>query len=293
MNKMSIPQILLAAAIALLAYSLIQIATQIPNALKLVDQTTKSLEKFQPQIDAILVQVDSINKRIPAVLTQIEQVVVESDKYSSQIPAVLTHLSKLEQQVAAIDKQLPAILTRIDNAVATTDNTTKEIAKWRPHSSEYIKQLEYSREDIPNYLTRVEDIAVDAQIIISDAKTIGSENSSGLVTGLFKGVVTLPFKVVSNLTGIVDSSSKSAKYLTEEDIASMQESAITVLTSTTLTEKHWRNKSSGHYGKVNKGNGFEKKGKQCYQLTFTNYFNKERENLQKEACLNSENLWQI
>lgn len=300
MNKMSISQILLAAAIAYLAYSLIHISSQIPNALKLVDETTKSIEKFQPQIDQIIVQVDGINQQIPAILAQIEQTrplidqaLVESNKYSSQIPAVLTHLTKVEQQVAAIDKQLPDILARIDNVVATTNNTTKEIAKWRPHSTEYIKQLEYSRQDIPSYLTRVEDIAVDAQTIISDAKTIGSENSSGLVTGLFKGVVSLPFSVVSNLTGIVDSSSKSAKYLTEDDIAFMQESAIAVLSSKTLTEKSWRNKSTGHYGKVSQGKAFKKKGKQCYQLTFTNYFNGERERLQEDACLNSESLWQI
>lgn len=300
MNKFSWSQLVLAAAIAYLAYSLTQISQQIPNALKLVDETTKSVEKFQPQIDQIIEQVDEINQQIPNILAQVEQTrplisetLAESDKYSSQIPALLEHLTKVEQQVANIEKQLPEVLVRIDNLVTTTNNTTKELALWRPHSTEYIKQLEYSREDIPQYLTRVEGIADDAQTLIADAKTIGSDTSSGLVTGLFKGVVSLPFNVVSNLTGIVDSSSQSAKYLTADDIALMQESAITVLSSNKLKEKSWRNKESGHYGKVNQGKEFKRNGTQCYQLTFTNYFNKNKETLNEDACLNSEGLWQI
>ena len=223
----------------------------------------------------------------------IEQTLIESDKYSSQIPLVSAHLTRLEQQVAAVDKQLPDILKRIDNLVTTTDNVTQEMAKWRPHSLEYIKQLEYSREDIPSYLTRIDNIATDAKMIISDAKTIGSENSRGLVKGLVKGVVSLPFNVVSNLAGIVDSSSKSAQQLTEEDITLLQQSAITVLMSETITEKSWRNKLTGHYGKVHQGENFERQGKDCYQLTFTNYFNNEKERLLEDACLNDQNLWQI
>ena len=300
MNKMSVSQLLFAIAIGYLAYSLIQISIQIPNALKLVGESTKSMEKFQPQIDEIIVQIGNINKQIPAIMSQIEQTrplieqtLIESDKYSSQIPLVSAHLTRLEQQVAAVDKQLPDILKRIDNLVTTTDNVTQEMAKWRPHSLEYIKQLEYSREDIPSYLTRIDNIATDAKMIISDAKTIGSENSRGLVKGLVKGVVSLPFNVVSNLAGIVDSSSKSAQQLTEEDITLLQQSAITVLMSETITEKSWRNKLTGHYGKVHQGENFERQGKDCYQLTFTNYFNNEKERLLEDACLNDQNLWQI
>jgi surface antigen/uncharacterized coiled-coil DUF342 family protein len=300
MNKMSISQLLFAASIGYLAYSLIQISIQIPNALKMVGESTTRMETFQPQINEIVVQVGSINKQIPAILSQIEQTrplieqaLIESDKYSSQIPLLSAHLKRLEQQAAAVDKQLPDVLKRIDNLIITTDNVTKEMTKWRPHSLEYIKQLEYLREDIPNYLTRIEDIATDAQMIISDAKTIGSENSRGLVTGLVKGVVSLPFNVVSNLAGIVDSSSKSARLLTEQDIILLQQSAITVLSSKTTTEKSWRNKSTGHYGRVNQGESFQRQGKDCYQLTFTNYFNNERERLQEDACLNDQNLWQV
>lgn len=300
MNKMSVSQLLFAVAIGYLAYSLIQISIQIPNALKLVGESTKSMEKFQPQIDEIILQIGNINKQIPAIMSQIEQTrplieqtLIESDKYSSQIPLVSAHLTRLEQQVAAVDKQLPDILKRIDNLVTTTDNVTQEMAKWRPHSLEYIKQLEYSREDIPSYLTRIDNIATDAKMIISDAKTIGSENSRGLVKGLVKGVVSLPFNVVSNLAGIVDSSSKSAQQLTEEDITLLQQSAITVLMSETITEKSWRNKLTGHYGKVHQGENFERQGKDCYQLTFTNYFNNEKERLLEDACLNDQNLWQI
>jgi archaellum component FlaC len=300
MNKMSVSQIFFAASIGYLAYSLIQISIQIPNALRLIGESTERMEKFQPQINKIILQVGNINKQIPAILSQIEQTrplieqtLIESDKYSSQIPLLSAHLTRLEQQAAAVEKQLPDILKRIDNLVITTDNVTQEIAKWRPHSLEYIKQLEYSREDIPRYLTRIEDIATDAQMTISDAKTIGSENSKGIVKGLVKGVVSLPFDVVSNLAGIVDSSSKSAQQLTKEDITLLQQSAINVLTSEAITEKSWRNKSTGHYGKVNQGEKFQRQGKDCYQLTFTNYFNNEKERLLEDACLNDQNLWQI
>ncbi len=293
MNKFSISQVLLAAAIGYLAFALLQIAKEIPTLVQVVDKTAATADKFQPQIDEIITNIEAINQQIPEALKQIEltrplieDVIVESQQYSNQIPALLEHLTTIESQVAAIEKQIPEILTRIDQVVLTTNNTTKEVALWRPHSTAYIAQIKHSREDIPQYLTRVEDIIVDA-------KSIGQEASSGMVTGLFQGVVSLPFNVVSKLAGIVDTDSRSAKYLTDDDVAMIQAKAIILLDDGGRNKINWRNKDSGNSGTITKGKRYKSNNKTCYKMTMKNNFNRESETLNEAMCRDKEGDWKI
>lgn len=293
MNKFSISQFCLALAIGYLAFSLSKIAQQIPTLVTVVDKTADTAEKFQPQIDNVIANVDAINQQIPNILAQIEQTrplideaIKESGRYSQSIPALLEHLTTIEKQVADIQTQLPAVLSRIDQIVLTTDSTTKEVAKWRPHSTAYIEQIKHSREDIPEYLTRVE-------YIIEDAKTIGREASSGMVSGFFQGVVSIPFNVLSKLTGIVDSDSQSARHLTEEDIAILKEKTVTLLKDPNRKSITWRNKKSENSGTISKKRDFKDKGKSCHAIEMVNKFDKKSETLYSTMCKDQDGDWRV
>lgn len=239
-KQFSYSQALLAIAIALLALSLFKFTMHVPAIISAIEKTTKTVDLVSPKVDDIVnevalvrVEVSKVRKLVaqqtPAILSQVEaslpvvqQVVVESEYYSRQLPALLNQIANIEQQVEKLQTSMPAILKRVDAVVKTTNNTTEEVARWRPHSTRYLEEIELSREYIPDYLSRIENTVVDA-------KTIGSEASSGLVSGFFKGVINLPFEVVSGLTGIVDADSRSAKYLTAQDVALMQEKVVALL----------------------------------------------------------------
>ena len=311
MNRFSYSQALLALAIAYLAFSLVQISHQIPTIVDIIDKTNITVDKVTPQIPNILSSIDDINKQVadvvaevtdvrllldkqvPDILTQIalsrpvvSSVVTESSHYSQQLPALMQHLTKIEQQIAQVEKQIPLILKRIDSVVQTTQSTTDEMAKWRPHSTQYIEQIKHSRLDIPHYLTR-------AEFIVADAKTIGKEATSGLFVGLLKGALTLPFDVISGLTGIVEPNSQSAKNLTSLDISLMQDKTIKLLNDSLQTKTIWQNTESGNRGTITKASEFNKNNMVCHQLTFTNYFDNDNEILKELMCRGEDGLWKV
>lgn len=311
MTRFSVSQALLALAIAYLAFSLVKIANEIPNIVEIIDKTNVTVDKVTPQIPHILSTIDSITLQINSVVTEVASVrtlveqqlppllqqvellrpvvngvVDESHQYSQNIPNLLTHLSTLENQITEVQKQLPIILKRVDDVVKMTNNTTAEIANWRPHSKEYIEQIKLSREDIPMYLTRTENI-------VTDAKTIGKEATSGLFVGILKGALTLPFDVISGLTGIVDKDSRSAKYLTALDVSLMQEETVALLNSTRQKKAVWQNTESGNRGTIIKSKQIENNNQVCHTLTFSNYFKDENEELKELMCRDDEGLWKV
>ena len=297
MKSISISQLLLALAIAYLAYAILSFTREVPAIITLVDDLSPQVETITKEVALVREEISQVRqlvaKQTPEILTQvqdtlpvIEQVVAESERYSSQIPQILRQLEQIEQQVANVQAQLPQIYQIVDDVVLTTQATTAEIAKWRPHSQKYIDELEYARQDIPQYLTRVEHI-------VADAKTVGKETSSGLVSGFFKGVISLPFEVVSGLTGIVDSKSKSAKYLTATDVTLIQEHAIALLESQAQTQTIWQNVETGNRGRISKGNLQYRDKQPCHELTFINHFKGQKETLKELMCKNDKGLWQV
>jgi septation ring formation regulator EzrA len=197
MNKpFSYSQALMALAIAFLGFALLQFTLQIPAILAVVKQTSQTVDTVNPKIDAIVDEVSLVRLEVgkvrllvaeqtPDILTQIdatlpvvEQVITESTYYSRQLPNLLSQIDRIEQQIAALQVAMPAILARVDAVVDTTNNTLTEVALWRPHSTEYLHEIELSRTYIPEYLSRIEQTMVDA-------KTIGQEASSGIVSGFF------------------------------------------------------------------------------------------------------------
>jgi archaellum component FlaC len=303
-KQFSYSQALLAFAIAFLAFSLFRFTLQIPTILKVIESTSKTVDTVSPKIDDIVNEValvraevakvrGLVSQQAPVILSQVEatvpvvqQVVLESEYYSRQLPALLTQFSNIQQQISSLQADIPAILKRVDAIVKTTNNTTAEVARWRPHSSQYLEEIKLSRAYIPEYIARIENTVVDA-------KTVGSETSSGLVSGFFKGVISLPFDVVSGLAGIVDVDSRSAKNLTAKDIALMQGKVIGLLQDSNQSKSVWQNIESGNRGSIIKGKFITRNKQQCHNVTFNNHFGNEKETLKELMCLDDKGLWKV
>ena len=114
-----------------------------------------------------------------------------------------------------------------------------------------------------------------------------------MVSGLLKGVITLPFEVVSGLTGIVDADSRSAKYLTAQDVNLMQEKVISLLNDDNQTKTFWQNKQSGNRGTIIKGEASTRHKQKCFHMSFNNHFGKEKETLKELMCADDKGLWKV
>jgi len=297
MKKFSYSQTLLALAIAFLAFSLIKVTNQIPDIIRVINETGPQIAVIGDEVTLIREEVKSVRllvaKQTPEILAQvkdalpvIEQVVAESERYSSQLPGIIEQVEILIQDVRQLEKSLPGILQRVDAVITTTDNTMAEVALWRPHSREYLAEIASSREDIPQYLTRVEHI-------VTEAKSIGEEASSGIAAGFFKGIISLPLDVVSGLSGMVDPRSLSAKHLTAGDTSLMQQKVVALLNDQNQTKTVWQSVDSKNRGTIIKSKLIKKNQQNCHRLTFKNHFSKEKETLKKLMCLDDEGLWKV
>ncbi len=302
--KFSIPQTLLALAIAYFAYALMGFSKEVPSFIKAVDRTTPHITTIVDEVALVRSEIalvrsevtlvrGLVDKQVPAILLKIdtalplvEQGLAQSEQYSKQLPILWQHLDKIEVQMQALQEDLPKVLKRVDDAVITSNEAINELAQWRPVSEEYLTQIEHSRDDIPQYLTRIEGIVIDS-------KNIGEEASSGLVPGFFKGIISLPFEVLTGLAGIVDSKSRSAKNLTANDITIIQEKVVILLENNTSKQISWQNKKSGNRGKITKETEFKKKGQTCHRIILNNNFKGQQETLRKVACKNKDDLWQV
>ena len=269
---------------------------QIPELIQAVDRTTPHISGIVKEVELVRIEVGKvrvlIDEQAPAILGQVdsalplvEQGLIQSEQYSKQLPKLWKHLTEIERQIDLVQKSLPRVLQRVDSVINTTNATTAEIKQWRPHSTQYLTEIAQSRQDIPLYLTRTEDI-------IREAKTIGKEASSGLVTGFIQGVISLPLDVVSGLTGMIDSKSLSAKNLTTQDVTIMQEKVLSLL-SNNKKQVFWNNKESANKGTIIKEPQFKQRGLLCHKLLFTNYFKEQQEMLDKLMCQDEEGLWQV
>jgi hypothetical protein len=294
----------MAFAIAFLGFSLLQFTLQIPAILVVIKETSQTVDTVNPKIDDIVNEISQVRievgkvrllvtEQTPKILTQIdatlpviEQVIIESEYYSRQLPNLLSQVDRIEQQISKLQASMPAILKRVDAVVDTTNNTLTEVVLWRPHSAKYLNEIELSRTYIPEYLTRIEQTMVDA-------KTIGKEASSGIVSGFFKGVISLPFEVVAGLKGMVDINSRSAKYFTKEDITLMQSKVFAVLNDKKVTSDTWLNNTTGNGGTITKGKKTKRKRQQCINVTFNNHFKNQKETLTELMCIDSKGIWKV
>jgi surface antigen len=310
LKAFSYSQALLALAILFLAYALLQVTANIPLIVKsidkasnTIDKTAITIDKISPEIPRALAQAEKIraevalvrlmlDKQIPDILEQIETskplldaAIKESERYSSQIPKVTQQIALVQADIDQFTKLVPDILNRIDNIVNMANTTQAEVEKWRPISERYLVQIQQSQFDIPQYLLRVENIVIDA-------KTIGEEASSGIVSGFFKGVVSLPFNMVSNVSGVINEDTASAKYLTATDLDIMK-TQIGVLLQGESNKVIWHNKESGNRGTVTKVSQENKGDRQCYKIILNNAFKNKKETLTELMCENKAGQWEV
>lgn len=295
--QFSYSQALLGVAIGYLAFALLSITKEIPSFIQAVDRATPHISSIVNEVELVRIEVGKvrtlIDEQIPAILMKVdttlplvEQGLAQSDQYSKQLPQLWQHLDEIERQIELLQQALPGVLQRIDAVIETTNATTEEVSQWRPHSTQYLIEIKNSRQDIPQYLTRTE-------AIIIDAKTIGKEATSGLVSGFIKGVISLPLDVVSGLTGIVDAKSQSAKNLTVKDVTIMQEQVLLLLADTNKKQVFWHNNDSGNRGKISQKPSFSRNGLTCHKLSFINHFKNQQETLTKVMCKDKHDLWQV
>ncbi|MBU2870232.1 hypothetical protein [Colwellia sp. E2M01] len=300
----SYSQALLAGAIAFFAFALFSFTLKISPFIDAVNKTTNTINSVTPHIEKIITEVSEVRTEVgkvrllltnqtPAILTQVqatlpvvESVIEESKNYSTQLPQLLAQITKIEEQVAILQANLPAILQRVDEVVKTTNNTTAEVALWRPQSLQYLNEIKLSRTYIPEYLTR-------AQNTVNDAKTIGEDASSGIVSGLLKGVINLPLDVFTGVKGIVKPGSKSAENLTANDVLLIKNKVISLLNSQDQHKAFWQSSDSGNSGTIVKGATSSHDKKQCIELTFNNYFKSGEEVITQLMCLNDEGVWLV
>ncbi|WP_114326805.1 hypothetical protein [Candidatus Colwellia aromaticivorans] len=296
-TQFSYSQVLLSVAIGYLAYALLSFTKEIPEFIHAVDRTTPHISAIVNEVELVRIEIGKVrtlvDKQVPAILRQVdttlpivEQGLAQSEQYSKQLPQLWIHLEEIERQIQLLQHSLPSVLQRVDAVIKTTNATTAEVSLWRAHSTQYLTEIKHSRQDIPQYLTR-------AEVMIIEAKTIGQEASSGLVSGFIQGVISLPLDVVSGLTGIVDAQSLSAKNLTAKDVTIMQEQVLLLLANNNKKQVFWHNNDSGNRGKISKTPKFKKNGLSCHKLTFVNHFKDQQETLDELMCQDKYDLWQV
>ncbi|MBL4898982.1 MAG: hypothetical protein JKX76_04940 [Colwellia sp.] len=295
--QFSYSQVLLSVAIGYLAYALLSFTKEIPEFIHAVDRATPHISAIVNEVELVRIEVGKVralvDEQVPAILMQVdtalplvEQGLVQSEQYATQLPQLWRHLAEIETQIQLLQQSLPSVLQRVDAVIETTNSTTAEVSKWRSHSTQYLTEIKHSRQDIPQYLTRTE-------AIIIEAKTIGKEASSGLVSGFIQGIISLPLDVVSGLTGIVDAKSLSAKNLTAKDVTIMQEQVLLLLANTNKKQAFWHNNDSDNRGTISKETMFKKNRLPCHKLIFVNYFKDQQETLDKLMCQDKHDLWQV
>ena len=105
-KQFSYSQVLLALAIAFLAWSLLKFTMQVPAILSFIEKTVKTVDSVSPSIDDIVKEVALVRvevgkvralvaqqtqaslSQVQASLPVVQQVVVESEYYSRQLPAL-------------------------------------------------------------------------------------------------------------------------------------------------------------------------------------------------------------
>ncbi len=296
-SKFSISQAMLALAIAYFAYALLSFTKAIPDFVQTVNKMTPHISTIVEEVKLVRAEVTQVrsvvNAQVPAMLSQIDQTrpllalsLAQSEQYLQQLPILWQHLAAIEMQMQKLQQDLPKALVRVDEVVASSNKGIIELSLWRAHSTKYIAEIEQSRANIPQYLTRVENI-------ILDAKTIGKEASSGLVSGFLKGVISLPKEMVAGLTGMVDTQSRSAKFLVANDVVLMQEKVLSLLNNQSKSQAFWQNDNSGNRGTITKQAPFKREGLTCHKLVFVNSFKNQQEKLEKIMCKDSKELWQV
>jgi surface antigen len=153
-----------------------------------------------------------------------------------------------------------------------------------------LKEIETTRESIPVMMKQ-------ADILIDKARVASKEASQGAVTGLFKGIITAPFVLVSDVGKAISGvSGEQAKAFSEKDFDMIENTSLSLLANGSEGDVvNWKNPDTGNYGTV-KLVSIYTRGEfaeyECRTLRIKS-FNNDREisNAERSLCRNDEGKW--
>ena len=200
------------------------ISKELPDVLTSVNQTSKAIEpvvkeigEIRELVPSVLNEVSETRKQIPPILDEVKQV-------REQIPAIL-------EEVKQVREQIPPVL--------------EEVRQTRPLIPKVLDEVAKTREALPGLLEKGEKV-------VSGAQKAGEKASEGAVTGFFKGIITLPFKIIGGIGQALFSFNEEVKKdLSESDIEQLKQLSREMLLLEEIgAYKEWKNDSIGYTGKI-------------------------------------------
>ena len=202
-----IPVTFLSAALAYLAYSLIQVAEEVAetrNHLPALLEKVHVIEK-DIEIESWLELVVQINQQLPVMVEQIEKVRQTADQMNSNIPPILQEIQAVRSEtlpsilaeVKTLRQQtVPSVLNEVK--VLRTQTIPPVLSEVKAVRTETVppvlQEVAAVREMVPGTLDRLERLTDKSQSIV--------ENAAGdAVHGTAKGVITTPFNLIESLVG--------------------------------------------------------------------------------------------
>jgi len=246
----------------------------------------------------------------------------KQDVYSV-LPVLAAHSTQwhtLTEQMLLTAEQYREYLPVLDKRIAEINQTAYvlkgEAEHWRPISVSALEEVRASRESVPVYLARIEqqmkqvhsmttEVLDEARAYresipvfldridqqVSDARSIASDAGSGIVGGVFKGAIALPFDLVKGFSSLLAPDSVSAKKLTSADIELIRSTVAALLPNDAGNFQRWNNPESGHNGLIEIRSVNQANAAPCKILRFTNYMNSEVESFDAEFCLDQKGSW--
>lgn len=293
--------ILLAGSMAWLAFGLVSVSRQIPEMMTRVDAVNTRVDAVvsviplvTEAIPPLLDEVAEVRKVLPSVLAEVgsvrgtvDGVVKEAGQIRAEIPAILSRVDRIEGEIARIEKALPDILKSVDGASSAVNRAATQVKEALPRVDGVVAEAQAVRHALPTTLDRVEEI-------VADAHSIGTQASQGAVTGVVKGIITSPFRLLADagesITGIFRGSSD----MTADDEVRMQEAATLLLQEMSREATVWASPVSGNGGRITIERRYESGGRPCVELLFELKLKSGRtESIRRMACKGDEGNWMI
>ncbi|WP_300668454.1 hypothetical protein [Desulfoluna sp.] len=291
---LTVALILLAGAMAWLACSIQGVTKELPAILSHVEEVNTRIDDIVDTIPLItnalppvMAEVEEIRKTVPSILTEMAQVrnavpaiLEEVEKIRETLPSILTRVDAIQAQAKELETHLP-LLTETVNTV------TAQVETALPLIEQALKESEAIRLQIPDTLTRVE-------VLVADAQGIAGKASQEAVTGMVKGVLTSPFKLLMAAGNSITGSLFTTRKLTQEDEKRVVEATARLLNNMDLKSTHWANPDSGIQGTVSLQRAFKDGDTACVSLRFDLIPKSgKKEHTVKNGCLADDGTWQM
>ena len=277
---LSIGLILLAVAMAWLAYSIQGVTRVLPAVIAEVEEVNTRIDAIVAVILPVVTEVGMVRKMVPPILDEVAQIsalipsiVGETANIRRDVTPVLERIESVQAQVKEIQAILPMIAETVNHAADQVDKI--------------IAESEELRRSVPITLTRVE-------AIVFDAGEVGAKATKGAVTGVVKGIIFSPFQLMKAAGDSITESLFSTREITDEDETHIVDAANQLLNNLELQSVNWTNPKSGNSGHVSLEKAFTSDGVQCVSLRFDLLTKSgHKESSKKVACLAEDGAWAI